>query len=177
MNCNDFVEVEFSTYLVIRSWMNVTTENINTVKLSIAVNTDNLKVYQTQEPYGKIVNVEDPCDSTKQIAVDNIMLNVAKLDGYIGYYIGAEVLVNSANVSPGENDNPLAISNFATVDDICHLDNVDFLLLNPGEDAPTEIEVTVEDANLTNVGHNESYDYVYSIRGKFKITKKAEATP
>lgn len=177
--CQNQLDINFSTVLVVRSWMNVipATTDLNTVNLIIGVNTENLSVFNTEVPYGQDIVVPDPCDDTQTITLSNVMLNVAKLNGYIGYYVGAEVLDSSDNVVIESNDNPIQLSNFATTDDVCYVNDMDFFILAPGETFADTLQVSVIDARLIFAGKNDTDDTIYSIVGTFRITRNPVIVP
>ena len=168
--CNNYIEVEFSTFIEVKGWMNVVDlRTLNDINLFICVNTDNLNCYSAEVPYGSPVEVPDPCDPNKTILVDNVNINIAKLDGVIGYYIGAQVLDCNPNIAFDDNQNPITSNNYVTAGDICIINNEDFLILAPGEVAPTNLRVTVTDADIDSYEVNDTFDYIFSVSGVFRI--------
>lgn len=172
MNCNNYVDVEFSTYIIVKNWMDVNVPDINDVNLLIAVNSDNLRLYKEQVPYGSEIEVDDPCDPTKKITVNNVMLNTAKIDGYLGFYVAAEVLTSSPNVSIDEASkrNPIELGNFVSGGGVCKVDNEELAILAPDEDLPAGITITIMDTNLVDGGYNDNYDHAYTVSGKFRVS-------
>ncbi len=176
--CDNYIDVEFSTFIEVKGWMKVVDlKDLNNINLSICVNTDNLECYNAEIPYGSSVEVPDPCDPTKTILVDNIKLNIAKLDGYIGYYIGAQVLACNPEIQFSDNNNPVSTNNYVTAGDVCFVKDEDFLILNPGEAAPTDLVVTVMQADINNYLVNDTFDYIFNVSGVFRISREPVVQP
>lgn len=176
--CDNYIDVEFSTFIEVKGWMKVVDlKDLNNINLSICVNTDNLECYNAEIPYGSSVEVPDPCDPTKTILVDNVTLNIAKLNGSIGYYIGAQVLNCNPDVELQDDRNPISSNSYVTAGDICLLNNVDFVILKPGELAPTKLYVTVMETDLDTYTFNDTGDYVFSISGVFRISAEPLVEP
>lgn len=176
MNCNGYLDIEFASYLVINNWMNVTDVNVNDIQLSIAVNTDNLSFYKAVETYTlpepvTIPNPCDPTDTTKEIIITDVGLNVVRVDGHIGYYVGAEVLTHSENVEidNAKPYNPVTQMNFATVGGIAYVYNEDILIQDTPDDPIPAYKVKVMNTELSSVGTNDVGEHVYLIEGIFRI--------
>ncbi|WP_122638635.1 hypothetical protein [Romboutsia sp. Marseille-P6047] len=176
MNCNGYLDIEFASYLVINNWMNVTDIDVNDIQLSIAVNTDNLNFYKAVENYTlpepvTIPNPCDPTDPTKAIIVNDVDLNVVRVDGHIGYYVGAEILTQSENVEIDNNEpyNQLNKMNFATVGGIVYVYDEDVLIQDNPSDPIPEFKVKVMNTELSSVGSNDAGEHVYLIEGIFRI--------
>lgn len=176
--CDNYIDIEFATFIEVKGWMNVVdTRDLNNINLFISVNTDNLRCYNAEIPYEDSVEVPDPCDPTKTILVDNVTINIAKLDGSIGYYIGAEVLNGNPDIQFDDNRNPISLDNYVTSRNICLINDEDFIILNPGELAPADLVVTVMDADIDNAYQNDVNDYVFSVSGIFRISPKPVVQP
>ncbi|MGL5693031.1 MAG: hypothetical protein ACRCXA_03080 [Peptostreptococcaceae bacterium] len=178
MNCNGYLDVEFASYLVIDNSMQVKQyTNLNSIPLTIAVNTENLKFYKYEEVYKlpESVPIPNPCfpnDPTKAIIVDEVTLNTVKADGYIGYHVGADVHKHSSNVIvPNQTAplNPDAVSTYATTGSRSFVSDLDLLIQDNPDDPIPSIGVTVKDLEVSAYGVNDNGEHYYLLTGYFRI--------
>jgi len=111
MNCNGYLEIDFTSYLVLGNTINIREDiqqyilqgELEKIPVAIAVNTEKLSTYINQEEYSpeNPISVPNPCypdDPSKNILVESVALNELFVTGIIGYAVGVDVLNTSDNV-------------------------------------------------------------------------------
>ena len=179
MNCNGYLEIDFTSYLVLGNTINIRKDikqyiadgQLDKIPVAIAVNTEKLSTYISQEEYSPEdpISVPNPCfpeDPSKNILVDSVTLNELFVTGIIGYAVGVDILDTSDNVAIKV---PAIKLNYITTGGTCEvLTNEPLIILdNPNESDPS-IKVTVINLEVAEVNRTES-EYSFSITGTFRI--------
>ncbi|MGL6106945.1 hypothetical protein [Romboutsia sp.] len=171
MSCKGYYIADFASYLIVENTMNVQNLSSDEVPLSIAVNTNNLHAYIHKSDYCPIggIAVPNPCNITQSITVPCVTLTELRIDGVIGYYVGADVL--DPTPFPDvviEPDDVKVLYTASVAGNRVINDEVIDILDNPSAVAP-ELKVTVTRVEVAATGDNENGEHFYLINGEFKI--------
>lgn len=171
MNCNGYIDVKFSNYIVINHTTKTKEyQSSENIPVAISVNTDCIGVVLQNEKFTldapvAVPNPCDPDDRAKDILVDEVSLNVVRVSGIIGYRVGIDVLESSSNVL-FDSFTPLQ---WASIDSTIEVEYKPLLLnVEDGEEAP-DITVRVVELEVNFKMDSDAIDKCYLITGTFRI--------
>lgn len=178
-NCDGKISVDFLSYVVVNSTMNIIDVNDDLTKIPvyIAVNAENLNSYVKEEPYCPIggVPVPDPCNSGTFITVPCVTLNEARVSGPINYIVGIGVVDTTGratdSIEPGVRVIIEAgqLGTIASAYDSVFIDNEVLLYLDSLNDPAPNLKVTVTDLKVLNDLDNIEGDHCFQVTGTFVI--------